>query len=307
MGVEQAQAILLGLALGDALGWPVEFASLDRIQDEHGPAGIQEPPDPALYTDDAQMTIALAEALVEAGRADIDHLMAVVGRRFVAWLHSPDNNRAPGRTCLTGVRNFESGVPWREAGLAHSKGCGSAMRVAAVGYFYQHDPQRLQEVAHASGLITHRHPAAVAASVGAAYLVKLALDGEPPDTFFPRLVALTAGMSDDYDDALRRLGQVLGWGDEVAAMRHIGQGWVGEEAVTLALYCVLRYPDNYVAAVRRAANSDGDSDSIACIAGGILGARLGLVAIPESWQARCENQAYLADLGVRLAAARTAD
>ncbi len=304
MSEKQAQAVLMGLALGDAFGWPVEFLSLEQITAQYGLAGIQEPPDPALYTDDTQMTVALAEALVEAGGTDIERLMLAVGRRFVEWLHNPDNNRAPGNTCLAGMRNFERGIPWRQSGLAHSKGCGSAMRVAAVGYYYQHDLDRLQEAARASGLITHGHPAAVAASIGAAYLVKLALDGEPPDVYLSRLFALTTGISEDHDNALRRLGQVLGWGDEVAAMRHIGQGWVGEEAVALALYCVLRYPDDYVAAMRRAANSDGDSDSIACIAGGILGARLGLEAIPEAWRARCENHRYLADLGARLAAAR---
>jgi ADP-ribosylglycohydrolase len=77
---------------------------------------------------------------------------------------------------------------------------------------------------------------------------------------------------------------------------------VGEEAVALAVYCVLRYPDDYTACVRRAANIDGDSDSVACIAGGIMGARLGLEAIPTAWRARCENAAYLDNLAGRLAA-----
>jgi ADP-ribosylglycohydrolase len=91
--------------------------------------------------------------------------------------------------------------------------------------------------------------------------------------------------------------------DEEAALRHIGEGWVGEEAVGLALYCVLRYPDDYVACVRRAANTNGDSDSISCIAGGIMGARLGLDAIPVDWINQCENRDYLFDLSQRMAAA----
>ena len=81
--------------------------------------------------------------------------------------------------------------------------------------------------------------------------------------------------------SMLRVGHVLGWGDEVAALRHIGEGWIGEEAVALALYCILRYPDSYVDCVRRGANTDGDSDSIACIAGGIMGARLGLGSHPR--------------------------
>jgi ADP-ribosylglycohydrolase len=109
------------------------------------------------------------------------------------------------------------------------------------------------------------------------------------------------GLSDDLDAALLRVGHVLAWVDEEAAMRHIGQGWSGEQVVALALYCVLRYTDDYAGCVRRAANFSGNSASIACIAGGILGARLGtLEAIPMDWIERCENRVYLLDLGRRL-------
>ena len=105
--------------------------------------------------------------------------------------------------------------------------------------------------------------------------------------------------------AILHVGHVLGWGSEEAALTHIGEGWVAEEAVALALYCVLRYPDDYVAIVRRGANSSGDSDSIACIAGGISGALLGLDAIQTDWRQLCENHDYLIDVADRLAAKRT--
>jgi ADP-ribosylglycohydrolase len=302
---EQAEAILFGLALGDALGWPTEFRKLPEIRRVYGNAGIQAPPDPAIYTDDTQMTIALAEGLLDAGLdVDLGAQMQAVGKRFIDWMESPDNNRAPGNTCMRGVARFQSGVPWRESGIADSKGCGSAMRVAPIGYLYQHNPARLREVAEASGVITHRHPAAVAASVAGAYLVKLALDGVPPEEYLRRVLAFTDGISDEFDAALLRVGHVLAWVNEEEALDHIGQGWTGDEAIALALYCTLRYPNDYVACVRRAANTNGDSDSIACIAGGIMGARLGLDAIPADWRARCENRDGLSALAVRMAAAR---
>jgi len=243
--------------------------------------------------------------LLDAGlAADLEAQMAAIGRRFIAWLHSPENNRAPGNACIVGVRRFESGVSWRAAGLPHSKGCGSAMRVAPIGYVYQRDPARLREIASASSLITHGHPAALAASVGAAYLVKLSLDGVHPRDYMRRVLEFTDGISDEFDAAIYRVGHTLGWTDEAGALDHIGQGWTGEEAVALALYCVLRYPDDYVACVRRAANTNGDSDTIACIAGGVMGARLGMSAIPASWVARCEHQETIADVARRLDAAR---
>ncbi len=305
MSLAQAQAILFGLALGDALGWPTEFRDLARIKSIYGEQGIQEPPDPALYTDDTQMTLALTEGLLDAGLdADLDTQMNAVGKRFITWMHTaPD--RAPGGTCLRGVSNFEDGKPWRESGVVHSKGCGSAMRVATIGYLYQHDTPRLVEVARASGIITHGHPAAIAASIAAAYLVKLALDGVPPSEYTARVLEITDGISDEFDAAIYRVGQAH-FASEERCLKHIGEGWVGEEAAGLALWCVLKYPDDYVACVRRGANSDGDSDSIACIAGGISAARLGLDAVPDAWRERCENRDDLIDLSERMFAAREA-
>jgi ADP-ribosylglycohydrolase len=155
MSLEQAKSILYGLALGDALGRLTEFDSLDWIKSLYGVKGIQDLPDPALYTDDTQMTLALTEGLLDVGLdADMDSLMNAVGKRFVEWSLSPQNNRAPGTACMKGVRRFENGVAWHESGVWDSKGCGSAMRVATIGYLYQHDVDKLRQVALNSGIIT---------------------------------------------------------------------------------------------------------------------------------------------------------
>jgi ADP-ribosylglycohydrolase len=301
-----ARAVLFGLALGDALGWPVEFLQLPQIRARYGREGVTAPPDPALYTDDTQMSAAVAEALVEAGGADLETLMQAVSRRFVAWKHDPVTpTRAPGTTCIRGVNALERGAPWREAGVKDSKGCGACMRVAPIGYFYQHDPGRLRETAQAQAWMTHRHPTADAACLGAAYLVKLALDGVAPGEFPDRLLEAAGGLSDEFDGAIRRVVAACDWPDEEAALNHIGPtrggGWIAEEAVAMALYCVLKHPDDYVSVVRLGANISGDSDSVAAIAGGIAGARLGLSALPEDWIARLENRDYLAALADRLA------
>jgi ADP-ribosylglycohydrolase len=304
---DNSLGLVYGLALGDALGKPVEFMSLAEIRARYGSAGIQEPPHPAAFTDDTQMTAALAEALIDRGEADVEALMQAVARRFIAWAHHPDTPAgAPGDTCLRGVANLERGLAWREAGIKESKGCGSAMRVAAVGYLYQRDESRLRAVAHASGFATHQHPAADAACQAAAYLAKLALDGTHPAGYFARVLAFCAGLSGEFDTAVRRAAGCLDWPDEAEAMEHIGLGWVGEEAVALALFACARHPDDYPAGVRCAANISGDSDSAACIAGGILGARLGAAAIPPAWIARLEKRECLAGLAGRLAAKREA-
>ena len=107
MNKNKAEGIIYGLAIGDALGRPTEFMSLSAIKEAYGQNGITKLPEPALYTDDTQMTVAIAEALVKTGDQDIEFIMAAVRDEFIKWRHSPENNRAPGNACLTGVANME--------------------------------------------------------------------------------------------------------------------------------------------------------------------------------------------------------
>jgi ADP-ribosylglycohydrolase len=303
---ERAQALLLGVALGDALGWPVEFMDRPAILVKYGRPGILAPPDPALCTDETQMTSAVAEALVEAGHRDLDVLMGAMARAFIGWKRDPSTpSRAPGATSMRGVNALERGAPWREAGVKDSKGCGSCMRVSPVGFFYQDDPGRLQNIARAQGVLTHRHPTADAACIAGAYLVKLALDGVDPAEYPQRVLKFGYGISAEFDAAIGRVTHVLSWPDEEAALNHIGPtrggGWVAEEAIAMALYCVMRHPVDFVGAVRLAANITGDSDGVASIAGGLVAARLGCGALPNEWLDRLENRDYLVDLANRLA------
>jgi ADP-ribosylglycohydrolase len=298
-------SMMVGLALGDALGWPTEFKSMRDIHARFGALGIQEPPDPAIFTDDTQMTIAVARAVIAHPRADVAVLMERMAKEFVEWGLSEDNNRAPGLSCMGGVRQLARGVSWERSGGLDAQGCGSAMRVAPIGFVYQDDPQRLRAVAIASSLPTHRHASAIASAVAAAYLVKLALDGVDPAEMSARLASFVGGMSTEFDTTLATMNSVLDWKDEVAAMDRIGAGWVGYEAVPLALYCVIKNPESWVDTVRRGANFAGDSDSIASIAGGIQALRLGADSIPRDWISRLERRTELEHLGSQLAEARS--
>jgi len=321
MDRSQFVGCIVGLAVGDALGYPAEFRTRAQLQRELGPEGItgflrlKDPrfsrpfiigPDhpPGTFTDDTQMTLAVAEALLSHGHAGREALMQEMGRRFVAWNRSPDNNRAPGATCGRGCENLEQGVPWREAGVAESKGCGSAMRVAALGLFYE-DLDEVESVARDSSLLTHGHPAALEASAAAALLVALALRGASPSRMYEEVMRRCGGRSPDFDGCLSRVPDVLGRPpEEVLTSGVLGEGWVAEEAVASALYCFWRHPDDYRAAVLEAVNTDGDSDSLATITGSISGARLGLGAIPAEWVQEVERSTYLQEVGARLAAAR---
>ena len=120
------------------------------------------------------------------------------------------------------------------------------------------------------------------------------------------LLSFTNGISREWDVAIRKVPECLCWEEERKALSYLGEGWVGEEAVALALYCFLRYPDSYEKVVIRGANTNGDSDSIACVAGSISGAFWGIDAIPPEWVTKIEKSTYLEDLEQRLATKKEA-
>lgn len=305
------EGCLLGLAVGDALGWPTEFLSVAEIRARYGPAGVTDlvPTErhPAgTYTDDTQMSIAVAEALLEAGGGPLDKLMEVMAARFVAWHRAPDNDRAPGQSCSAGCERLARGVPWREAGVPDSKGCGTAMRSAPIGLYFRADEARLVEVARASALPTHGHPTACAAAVATALLVAWAVRGDDPGEFPARLVAIMRTLPEGEELAtwVARVPERLARApDEVLIRGELGEAWVGEEAVASALYCVCRTPYDFKATVLTAVNTNGDSDTIGCISGAISGALNGVSAIPPRWCETVENAAGLCDLAGRLYAA----
>ena len=310
---------LVGLAVGDALGYPAEFRTRQQILETYGPAGltdfvgvrdpawprrpmiIGEPHPPGTYTDDTQMSLAVAEALIEAGHEGPNRCMQRIAERWVAWSESPDNNRAPGETCMTGCQKLAAGVPWSDSGNPNSKGCGSAMRVAPIGLYFWHDEAQLLDLARKSSIATHGHDAGIEGAAAAALLVQLALRKTPPRKMYEALMAECAPRSPDFRRALQKVPDRLGDDPaDVLSEQGLGEGWVAEEAVASALYCFWRSPDDFEETVLTAVNTDGDSDSIACIAGSISGAFNGLDAIPQPWRAGVENAEYLLQTAERL-------
>jgi ADP-ribosylglycohydrolase len=304
---------ILGLAIGDALGHPTEFiASVEHIRERYGPAGLtgfaasgRHPP--GTFTDDTQMAIAVARGLVRGAGRELDALMAVMGAEFVAWSRSPENDRAPGGTCLAGCENLARGRPWRNAGVRESKGCGAAMRAAPVGLYFHDDVDRMVRVAAAQSTLTHAHPTAIASGVAAAAPVAWAARGEGIDGMVGFTRDAVLGLSDDdllalgcdptlverhgvreMLAAIDRLEEMAERdGDDVCAL--VGDGWIGEEAVACGLWCVIRAGGGFRASVLRGANSSGDSDSIAAIAGSIAGAMVGIEGIPPEWVRTVEH------------------
>jgi ADP-ribosylglycohydrolase len=322
--VDRFRGCLLGLAIGDALGHPTEFvSSVSAIRARWGERGVEDfqpvGRHPAgTFTDDTQMSIGVARALVRAGHTSLDTLMNVLAEEFIAWSRSRENNRAPGATCMAGCRALAAGRAWNEAGVEDSKGCGAAMRAAPIGLYFANDLDALVRVAAAQSSLTHRHPTAIASSVAAAAAVAYAMRAPGGDTMLS-FVRLCVNAIDDQ--MLVRVGcapeliEQIGLREMLAALdateaaldtetedvcKLLGGAWIGEQAVATALWCAHRAEGSFSAAVLRGANSSGDSDSIACIAGGIVGAGGGVEALPPAWVSGVEKSELLDQLAVAL-------
>ncbi len=323
----KASGCLYGLAYGDALGKATEFLTVAEIERRYGPGGPRElDGDPALVTDDTQMTLAVAWALHDTTEPDPDVLAGSLRQRFLAWAISPDNNRAPGNTCLRACAELSRGVPWQQASVAGSKGCGANMRVAPVGLVPGYDLDTLAGVAQLQAGMTHGHPTALAASELTAYAVRVLRDGadltEVPGLLRQRCHDQRTNYRHEWLGPLWQRpgmddpGQFIarGWDECLAVLDLLdiamtfpddggdpclqtGTGWIAEEAMATALLCALRHATDPLDGLARAATTSGDSDSIACLAGAFLGAAHGMPAWPTAWTSQIEYADQLAALG----------
>lgn len=324
-----ATGTLVGLALGDALGFPTEFNSVPSILAKCGPWREMALSTPAFVSDDTQMTLAVARGLRTAmDRGVLGSDMAEpVRREFIAWNRSPENNRAPGNTCLRACDLLErTDLPWQDASQINSKGCGANMRVAPVGLVPGlSDEQRAGAAQLQSGL-THGHPTALAASDLTARAVRLLTRGAEPGELVGMLRSYAVANRGRYHE--RWLGDLWtrsqdptpglfiarGWDECLAILDRLddavrtaspeddpclatGGGWIAEEALATGLLCFLQFPDEPLTALRRAACTSGDSDSIACLTGAFAGAHLGAEAWPVEWADRIEYGSELVTLG----------
>ncbi|WP_320776586.1 ADP-ribosylglycohydrolase family protein [Streptomyces sp. CRN 30] len=325
-----ASGALTGLALGDALGFPTEFDDVPSILAKCGPWREMALPDPAFVTDDTQMTLALGRALrtaTDLGPLSPETMTEPVRREFIAWNRSPDNNRAPGNTCIRACTLLErTELPWQDASQIGSKGCGANMRVAPVGLIPGLSDEQRAGAAQLQAALTHGHPTALAASDLTAHAVRLLAEGAEP----AGLVGLLRSYALDHrgryherwlGDLWTRAGDpspeafiARGWDECLEVLdrlRHavrtvspetdpclaVGQGWIAEEALAAGLLCFLLFVDEPLTALRRGACSSGDSDSVAALAGAFAGAHLGADAWPAAWADRIEYRGDLVALG----------
>lgn len=339
-----ARGVLLGLALGDAMGYPTEFLTMEQITATFGPWHKMElplsPGDVVRVTDDTQMALAVGEALADIttsprntggawGAAQSIAPAQVEGalrKHFVAWLRSPDNNRAPGQTCLNACAALERGIPWQDATVISSKGCGANMRVAPVALVPGLSAEQRAGIAQLQAAMTHGHPTALAASDLTAHAIWLLAHGCALDDLLPQLRSYAQESRHTYHaDWLGNLAQkagapdpasyiAFGWDECLRALdkvsdalrvpdmdrdpsEAVGPGWVAEEALAAGLYCFLVLQGDARGSIVRGSHSSGDSDSIAALAGAFAGAKHGTHYWVQEWVTVLEYRDRIEALG----------
>lgn len=328
---DKIRGCLLGGAVGDALGYPVEFLSWSGIQARYGAEGIQGyDPDMetgfALVSDDTQMTLFTANGILfRETRGKLrgiagspsgyvyqmykDWLLTQTGGRrgrdnFSWLLDVPElwDRRAPGMTCLSALESGKGGSVKHP--INHSKGCGGVMRAAPMGLPYGGrmgwSREELDREGAEIAALTHGHSLGYIPAAVLVHIVNVGVYGE-----CPRGDTLPDAVEDAMDMAERLFGGDPHWGElralvsraeELAGsaapdeenIRALGEGWVAEETLAIAIYCALRYPDDFSKGVTAAVNHGGDSDSTGAVTGNILGVWLGYEAIEDKWKQNLE-------------------
>jgi ADP-ribosylglycohydrolase len=304
--INRSLGCLLGGAVGDALGAPVEFASKSEIIKRFGLDGIRDFV-PAYgrvgaITDDTQMTLFTAEgclrAITRSTSAGTDDQINLIRHAYMRWLltqggkgDSPVertgwlieqdelfSRRAPGNTCLSALR--------RDGGeINDSKGCGGIMRVAPCGILHAGDPDKAFQLGLEAAKLTHGHPTGyLAAAVFAAIIAELMV-GKSLETAIVSSRAILVRSSDHaetlaaLDAAVRRASAKE---KPETALPALGEGWIAEEALAISVYCALM-AINLEEGIVTAVNITGDSDSTGAITGNLLGAMHGAGLIPLRW------------------------
>ena len=325
---DRIRGSLIGGAIGDALGYPVEFIySFEEIQARYGERGItrldtkqhwlddEKQAGKAVVSDDTQMTLFTANGLLNAKRLKVNPQYAICmayvewyltqigkdsGRYNYCWIRKvPELNqrRAPGNTCMSSLDNIYRG----KEPMNNSKGCGGVMRIAPIPlYAAVQDRMSIEEADHLAGdaaEITHQHPLGyISAALMSHVIYRLALDIEPTQESMKRYimegVAEMRNQYKDYHNDVERMAELAeraiflldNGKTDLENIGRLGEGWTGEEALAIALFCALKHFDNFEEAMIAAVNHGGDSDSTGAVTGNILGAAVGYEAIPQFYK-----------------------
>lgn len=268
---ERARAAFLGLALGDALGAPVEFMTRGEIAAQHGVlrelvGGGWLHLERGAVTDDTEMSLCLARSLAERGRLDL----ADVATRLAEWLR-----RGPtdvGNTVRRGIRRFLLEGSLEGPEQRADGGNGAAMRYVPVALSTLGDPARLEREMIAQARFTHHHPLSDAACLHLGALLQMACLGRSR----AHLYLATEGWLERFPVFRYAPYRGLATGYVVDTVQTVLHGFFGTRGFEECLVAVV--------------NQGGDADTTGAIAGALAGAYYGPEELPARWLRRLRRE-----------------
>lgn len=208
------------------------------------------------------------------------------------------HRRAPGSTCLTALsaRTDDDTLSFIDNPLNNSKGCGGVMRAAPMGLvdYPSYGMDVLDREGAELAAITHGHSLGYMPAAVLTHIVHQIVYAEQKMTLKEIVVEASDTVAEIFagDRYLNELTSLIEKAIELSEndkadldnIHMLGEGWVGEEALAIAIYCALRHQNDFSAGIIAAVNHKGDSDSTGAITGNILGAWLGFDAIDDRWK-----------------------
>jgi ADP-ribosylglycohydrolase len=312
------EGCLIGGAIGDALGAPVEFMSLNEIKKEYGEDGIQDLEideyGEAEFTDDTQMTLFTIDGLLKEFGNNFNvkkfPKLRTIFESYKLWLatqnypapYSTKNEgwlsnlsglyrrKSPGETCISSIKSNKIGTISNPQN--NSKGCGGVMRVAPVGLLYYKNPENAFKVGADIAALTHGHPSGYLPAGVLSSIIAYIVQGEDIYSSVTKSVDILKKY-ENHEETLNSIEKAIYFAKtdikETEVLDKIGWGWTGEEAIAIAIYSALKYPDNFEKAVKTSVNHSGDSDSTGAITGNIVGAYCGINGINNNWTSKIQD------------------
>lgn len=325
--LDKVRGCLVGGAAGDALGYAVEFLDNDSIIETYGKDGITEydlTGGIARISDDTQMSLFTANGLLYGTTQGLTSSVMKSYTSYIAdaykdWLKTQDemfpltdgsysswicnipqmySRRSPGAICIDTLSDGRYGSMLMP--VNQSKGCDGVMRVAPIGAYFcdkHYTRDQIDMFGAEAAAITQGHPLGYIPAAALVHIVNMLIYEENISILEAVLDAKStikrifkesqhiALMNSLIDRAIALSKEKI---DDRQAIAQLGMGWVAEETLAIAVYCSLKYHDDFDKALIAAVNHDGDSDSTGALTGNILGAYLGMNSIPNKYLDKLE-------------------
>jgi len=320
--LDKFKGTLLGVAIGDTLGQPFEGQLRDAIQSQFKDFEDFFQTHKKMfktYTDDTQLTLHVAEALIQGNGFNMDNFI----REYIKWLEDPPIGAGYG--CISSIRKLKYGIAWNEA-ASNSGGNGTVMRIAPIGLFYCKDLKSLKKAAIKSSQITHSHPAASASAVVIANAIAYLMEKEPEtgfpiDEFFNVIISSISDSRDkvwaEFIELLNKLKSKLNLSTESGLIKFsqagvrspyfiedfLGKAFVHPYAISTvicSIFIFLKNLNSFKDCIYELATVGGDTDTVGAIGGSLAGAYFGLKHIPVYLIKMVKNNRNILKIGEQL-------